>query len=88
MFSTESSQKCQSRHFKEWHPDYIGSYNSLDDPHLRHFFRHPQRRVHLTYGSKQVKCLLVIAAAAAIVGISATVAVAAGYCSYSCCCYS
>ncbi len=65
MFSTESSQKCQSRHFKEWHPDYIGSYNSLDDPHLRHFFRHPQRRVHLTYGSKQVKCLLVVVVIAA-----------------------
>ena len=50
MFSTESSQMCQSRYFKEWHPDYIGSYNSINDPHLKGFFRHPARRSHLSRG--------------------------------------
>ena len=50
MFSTESSQLCQSRYFKEWHPDYIGSYNSINDPHLRRYFQHPVRRSHLSRG--------------------------------------
>ncbi len=48
MFSTESSQQCQSRYFKEWHPDYIGAYSSLSDPHLKRFFGHPARRRHLS----------------------------------------
>ncbi|XP_059090211.1 glutamate-rich protein 3-like [Tigriopus californicus] len=47
MFTNQSSQECQSRFFKQWHPDYIGSYNSLRDRHLKHFFQHPARRTHL-----------------------------------------
>ena len=48
MFSSQSSEHCQSKFFKEWHPDYIASYNSLGDPHLRHYFNHPARKNHLT----------------------------------------
>ena len=48
MFTSQSSEHCQSKFFKEWHPDYIASYNSLGDPHLRHFFNHPARKSHLT----------------------------------------
>lgn len=48
MFSTTSGEMCQSRYFKEWHPDYISSYNSLRDKNLRHYFNHPARKNHLT----------------------------------------
>ena len=48
MFSDQSRQECQSKFYKDWHPDYIGSYNSLKDKHLKHFFRHPARQLHLT----------------------------------------
>jgi hypothetical protein len=47
MFSNTSSQHCQSRFYKDWHPDYIASYNSLTDRHLRNFFNHPARKTHL-----------------------------------------
>jgi hypothetical protein len=30
-----SSQNCPSKYYKEWHPDYIASYNSLNDRHLQ-----------------------------------------------------
>ena len=32
---------------QDWHPDYISSYNSLTDRHLRRFFSQPARRRHL-----------------------------------------
>ena len=49
MFScSQSREHCQSRFFKEWHPDYIAAYNSLGDPHLRHYFAHPARKNHLS----------------------------------------
>ena len=47
MLSTESSQRCQSRFYKEWHPDYIAAYDSLKDKHLTHYFRNPARKAHL-----------------------------------------
>ena len=45
---SQSREHCQSRFFKEWHPDYIAAYNSLGDPHLRHYFAHPARKNHLS----------------------------------------
>jgi hypothetical protein len=39
---------CQSRFYKEWHPDAIAAYNSLNDRHLRNYFNHPARVNHLT----------------------------------------
>ena len=47
MFTQQSSQHCQSRFYKDWHPDYISSYNSLNDKHLRQYFNHPARKNHL-----------------------------------------
>ena len=32
---------------QDWHPDYISSYNSLTDRHLRRFFSQPARRRQL-----------------------------------------
>ena len=48
MFSSTSREHCQSRYYKEWHPDYIAAYNSLNDKNLKHFFNHPARKNHLT----------------------------------------
>ena len=47
MFSSTSREHCQSRFYKEWHPDYIAAYNSLSDPNLKHFFNHPARKTQL-----------------------------------------
>ena len=47
MFSSTSREHCQSRYYKEWHPDYIAAYNSLSDPNLKHYFNHPARKNQL-----------------------------------------
>ena len=47
MFSSTSREHCQSRYYKEWHPDYIAAYNSLSDPNLKTYFSHPARKNQL-----------------------------------------
>ena len=47
MFSSTSREHCQSKYYKEWHPDYIAAYNSLQDPNLKHFFKNPQRKTQM-----------------------------------------
>ena len=54
MFSEQSRKECQSKFYKQWHPDYIGSYNSLRDRHLRHFFKHPARKQHLNRNNQVI----------------------------------
>ena len=56
MFSRDSVEHCQSKHYKEWHPDYISNYNSLRDKHLKHYFRHPARQQHLNRNNQVNNC--------------------------------
>ena len=57
MFSNQSREHCQSRFYKEWNPDYIAAYNSLEDKNLKHYFNHPARRNHLTRNQLVSLCL-------------------------------